>query len=71
MISALCMLFEIGVNLYQGFLVSHFVYTVLGDKQGKTFADSGGVVCSIILTAVITVINYFFYYRDCICLHTL
>lgn len=63
MISALCMLFEIGVNLYQGFLVSHFVYTVLGDKQGKTFAESGGVVCGIILTAVITVISYFFYYK--------
>lgn len=63
MISVLCVLFEIGINLYQGFWVSHFVYTILGDKQGKTFAESGGVVCGLILTAAITVISCFFYYK--------
>lgn len=50
---------EIGVNLYQGLLVSHYVYKILGDKKGKAFFRSGGIISSIAMATAITVINYF------------
>lgn len=55
----LWVLFEIGINMFQGLLLSYYVYSILGDKEKRSFIKSGGLVCSIVLTAVITVINYF------------
>ena len=55
----LWVLFEIGINLFQGLLISHYVYSILGDKEKRSFMKSGGLVCGFVLTAVITLINYF------------
>lgn len=56
-------LFETGVNLFQGVLVSHYVYSILGDKEKRSFIKSGGLGCSVLLTVVITLINYFIYFE--------
>lgn len=58
----LWILFEIGINLFQGVLVSHYVYSILGDKEKRSFIKSGGLGCSVLLTAIITLINYFIYF---------
>lgn len=62
--NALWVLFEIGINFFQGLLISHYVYSILGDKGKCSFIKSGGLVCSFILTAVITLINYFIYFES-------
>lgn len=54
--------FEIGINLFQGILVSHYVYSILGDKEKRSFIKSGGLMCGFLLTVVITLINYFIYF---------
>ncbi len=54
----LWVLFEVGVNLFQGIIISHYVYAILGDKHNRSFIKSGGLLCSFLLTAVITVVNY-------------
>ncbi len=59
----LWILFEIGINLFQGVLVSHYVYSILGDKEKRSFIKSGGLGCSVLLTVVITLINYFIYFE--------
>lgn len=55
----LWVLFEIGINLFQGLLISHYVYSILGDKEKRSFIKSGGLICGFVLTAVITLINCF------------
>lgn len=54
----LWVLLEVGVNLYQGLLLSHYVYTILRDKKDKAFIKSGGMISAIILATNITTINY-------------
>ena len=55
----LWLLLEIGVNLFQGIIISHYAYSILGDKNNRSFVKSGGLINSFILTLTITVINYF------------
>lgn len=55
----LWLLLEIGVNLFQGLIISHYAYSILGDKYNRSFIKSGGLVNSFILTLTITIINYF------------
>lgn len=49
--------FEIAVNFFQGFIIAFFQYLYLGDKQNRKFYKSQGIVFSIILAAVISVVN--------------
>lgn len=54
----LWILLEVGVNLYQGLILSHYVYIILGDKKDKAFIKSGGIISAIILAINITTTNY-------------
>lgn len=55
----LWLLFEIGVNLFQGVIISHYAYALLGDKKSRAFVKSGGIVTSAVLALAITAFNYF------------
>lgn len=50
-------IFEILVNLYQGGIVTYFVYKYLGDKKGRKYLHSPSVFYTMLLTAAVTIIN--------------
>ncbi len=50
-------IFEILVNIYQGFLLTYFVYSFLSDKNDRVFIKSAGLIFSFILAGSITFLN--------------
>lgn len=50
-------LFEICVNLFQGFIMVYFAYRYLGGKFGEGYFKNHGTIFSIMLAALITVMN--------------
>lgn len=51
-------LFEISINLFQGLCLSHYTYSVLGDKENRGFIKSGGLIPGIAIAAAITFLNF-------------
>lgn len=50
-------IFEITVNLYQGFVVMYFTFKYLGDKKGRKYLKSPAVAFAIIFAFAVTIIN--------------
>lgn len=50
-------IFEILVNIYQGFISMYFVYSYLGDRDNSKFLKSSGILFSIIYACTVTVLN--------------
>lgn len=57
MINILMNLFEIGINLFEGLLMSSYVYYALGDKENRSFIKSGGLIFGIAVAAAITFVS--------------
>ena len=50
-------IFEILVNIYQGFISMYFVYSYLGDRDNRKFFKSSGIFFATLLAAAITILN--------------
>lgn len=57
--SVLFNVFEILINIFEGFVLMYFEYSYLGDKRNRTFLKSPGAFFAIILAFTISVMNYF------------
>lgn len=57
--SVLWDLFEITVNFFQGFIMIFFTHSYLGDKNGRRFLKSSGVLYGIALAATISILDYY------------
>lgn len=57
MIKVLWEVFDISVNFYQGFILIYFVYSYLGDKNGRKFTESPAIIYAVILAIVISAVN--------------
>lgn len=51
-------IFEISVNLYQGFVMAYFSYSFLEDKKNRPFLKSPGIFYGLLLMILISVMNY-------------
>lgn len=60
MINILWTLFEIAVNIYQGFMAVYFVYAFLSGKDFKDFFKPVNIAWSLGYAAVICAENYIF-----------
>ena len=60
MINILWMLFEIAVNIYQGFMAVYFVYAFLGGKGIKSFLTPINIVFSFVYATAICLENFIF-----------
>lgn len=49
---------EIAVNFLQGFILTYFSYSYLGDKRNRKFYKSQGIVYAIIFAFAISLLNY-------------
>ncbi|MGN0607175.1 MAG: sensor histidine kinase [Oscillospiraceae bacterium] len=49
--------FETLVNLYQGVIVTYFIYKYLGDKKGREYLHSPAMLYAVLLTVAVTMIN--------------
>lgn len=56
--SALWMAFEFTINIFQGIIMTHFPYLYLGDKNGRKYFKSVGVLFGILTGLVITLMNH-------------
>jgi len=54
----LWIVFEIFINIFQGFAFCFYSYKYLSNKGGKGFIKSSGVLFSFLLASVITFFNY-------------
>ncbi len=61
--NVLWLLFELIVNVYQGFVMSYFMYSYLGDKKRVKFFKSKGVLFAFIFAAAITTMNFITYFE--------
>lgn len=52
-------IFEILVNIFEGFVLVYFEYSYLGEKRSRNFFKSAGPAFAIILASAISVMNYF------------
>ncbi len=50
-------IFEILVNIYQGFIMTFFVYSYLGSNKNQAFIKSNGLLFAMIFAIAITVLN--------------
>ncbi len=57
--SVLWDLFEISINCFQGFIMMYFPFRFLGGKYSERFVKNHGVMFSIILASVISIMNKF------------
>lgn len=56
-------IFEICVNLFQGLTMAYFVYAHLGDRKGRSFLKSYGVIYGLMVAVMITLFNYLIIYE--------
>jgi hypothetical protein len=62
--SVLWDLFEITVNFFQGFIMVFFAHSYLGDKNNRKFLKSSGFLYGIVLSAAISILNYFMVFEN-------
>lgn len=50
-------IFEIAVNLYQGFVVLYFTFRYLGDKKGRKYFHSPSIAFAALLALAVSILN--------------
>lgn len=55
--NVLWLLFELIVNVYQGFIAMYFVYAYLKDKKSRSFFNNHGMIFAIIYATAVTILN--------------
>lgn len=63
MMKVLWLLFELLINVYQGIIMTYFMYSYLGDKKRVKFIKSKGVLFALLFAGAITAMNVITYFE--------
>ncbi len=58
MTEILWFLLEVGINIFQGIVITNYAYSVMGDKKNRSFIKSGGLISAGVMAFSLTIVNY-------------